>query len=118
MRYQEEILHLEEEKRRVVVSLQKTAAVWDARERSVLHYEPSHLLQEGLTAYAAEQASLNRRLAARFQELWNMGVSERAVEGTDDGQEAEGDSELRYTFGADNTDDEGITARGDNSDDE
>ena len=56
-RYREEILFLQEEQRRTIVSLEKYALEWDERARIGEEHAPCPLLREGLAAYAAERAA-------------------------------------------------------------
>lgn len=72
MRFKEEIVFLREEQRRVLVSLEKNALIWEARALTAKDREGGPLLQDGLAAYAAEQAALQRTWAAHFMQLWNL----------------------------------------------
>lgn len=70
MRYQEEICLLEEEKRRVLVSLEQHALVWDRREKeSLCDHTPE---AQGRAMYAAEQAAIRRQIKTGFATTWRQ----------------------------------------------
>lgn len=92
LRYKEEIELVAEEKRRVVVSLEKTAATWDTRGREPSRQVDCPVLRSGMDAYAAEQAYWRRDMAARFVSVWNQ--APKVPKGTvftleDEGQEVD-----------------------------
>ncbi|KAK6974636.1 CxC2 domain-containing protein [Favolaschia claudopus] len=68
-RWVEEVDLLREEMRRVLRFLEWRAMWWE-QKRSVTH-SVSADIRAGLQAYAARQASLARRLAFRFKQIWN-----------------------------------------------
>ncbi|KAK7441350.1 hypothetical protein VKT23_016597 [Stygiomarasmius scandens] len=73
-RYREELLLLKEEMRRCLVSLDWEARQWAARANILT--EGAHA--EGVSAYAHQQAALQRRIAERFKLMWapiNISVS-------------------------------------------
>jgi hypothetical protein len=67
-RWREEILLLQEEMRRTVVSLHWEADQWEAKTR-IDTFDGERL--EGCSAYAHEQAQIRRNLATRFEQDWN-----------------------------------------------
>ncbi|THU78441.1 hypothetical protein K435DRAFT_586583, partial [Dendrothele bispora CBS 962.96] len=67
-RWREEVLLLQEEMRRCLVTLEWQACQWVERAR-IDTFEGERL--EGASAYAHEQAAIRRSIAARFQKLWN-----------------------------------------------
>ncbi|GJF00427.1 hypothetical protein PsYK624_167150 [Phanerochaete sordida] len=73
--YKEEVNYVVEEQRRVLTSLEKTALHWDVCEGAAARIDDS-IQRQGTTAYAAEQAALQRGLAAKFSKLWvNTGLA-------------------------------------------
>lgn len=73
-RYREEIIFVEEEKRRTLVTLDKQALLWDQREGQVRSIKDCPTIAEGAAAYAARRAAEERALRAKFQVLWASGV--------------------------------------------
>ncbi|KIP01514.1 hypothetical protein PHLGIDRAFT_80473 [Phlebiopsis gigantea 11061_1 CR5-6] len=71
MRFQEHSLMLVEEYRRVLVSLDETALLWDRREGEARQHEHDPTA-EGKAAYAARQSMLQRQLRAKTERLWDM----------------------------------------------
>ncbi|KAK7024290.1 hypothetical protein VNI00_016414 [Paramarasmius palmivorus] len=67
LRWKEEVLLLEEEMRRVLVTLEYEAKEWLAR---VATEDLTGPLGEGVTAYALRQAAIRRGLAAKFRSMW------------------------------------------------
>ena len=80
MRYREQVCLIQEEKRRVLVSLERTALLWDAR--AIVGESPE---QQGLTAYAAKQAAVHRRLKAKFTTQWSAATGDSAADPPVDG---------------------------------
>lgn len=70
LRYREEIIFLEEEQRRSLVSLEQYAVQWEKRGEAPLRVVTCSDLREGMSAYAAKQAALRRALAAKFRSIW------------------------------------------------
>lgn len=112
----EEVRLTKEEMRRTLLTLVKTAELWDERED--LRHSTDDELQEGLQAYAKKQAFIQCSLHTSFSTLWNQPTlkaleDERAEEvrklalhsetGMGDEEEGEVDSD----DGAD-SDDEGL----------
>ncbi|KAF8141070.1 hypothetical protein K438DRAFT_1636267 [Mycena galopus ATCC 62051] len=73
-RWREEVMLLQEEMVRCLLSLEWQASFWDAHampshyEGGKNTYDAAHC--EGAMAFAARQASLRRKLATRFRRLW------------------------------------------------
>lgn len=67
-RWEEHKYMLLEEQRRVSMSLENTAVQWDARRIEALVVDDPY--RQGLAAYAAEQAAIQRRLKAKYERLW------------------------------------------------
>ncbi|KAF7792933.1 hypothetical protein EIP86_004036 [Pleurotus ostreatoroseus] len=88
-RIQEEVKLLAEERRRILVSLEKSALDWDRREGESAERSDCPITQQGLAAYAAKQAKILRALAAKFQILWT--TSEGADHDTKDSADEHGD---------------------------
>ncbi|THU81090.1 hypothetical protein K435DRAFT_694254 [Dendrothele bispora CBS 962.96] len=74
-RWREEVLLLQEEMRRCVVTLKWQAQQWEGRA-DIDTYEGERW--EGSAAYAYEQANVRLRISARFEELWSSTVVESA----------------------------------------
>lgn len=70
MRWQEEVLLLQEEQRRTIVSLEKYASVWDSRAKDFQRDVDCPILAQGMQAYAMEQAAGRRSLARKFLGIW------------------------------------------------
>ncbi|GJE98466.1 CxC2 domain-containing protein [Phanerochaete sordida] len=108
LRYREEIGHIREERRRTVVTLEKVALDWEAR--GAAREVSCPLLREGLRAYAAEQASIQRGFSAHFQRLWQAPIKNVTTETgpVDEGRELDGDLNggVLYAFAGDDSDDE------------
>ncbi|KAL1671802.1 hypothetical protein EV122DRAFT_284573 [Schizophyllum commune] len=66
-RWSEEVPLLQEEMRRVLVTLEHTASRWDALRSGDTRFGPQ---AEGARAYAANQAAVYRALAAHFENMW------------------------------------------------
>lgn len=72
-----------EEMRRVLVSLEQEALVWDCREgtsRTLRDSIPD--VRQGAAAYAASQAGLRRGLVNKFKALWNSTKASTSVSAT------------------------------------
>ncbi|THU82587.1 hypothetical protein K435DRAFT_631478, partial [Dendrothele bispora CBS 962.96] len=65
--WKEEILLLQEEMRRCLVTLEWQAKSWEQRA-DIDTFEGERL--EGAKAYAFEQAAVRRKIASRFASLW------------------------------------------------
>ncbi|THU75562.1 hypothetical protein K435DRAFT_630730, partial [Dendrothele bispora CBS 962.96] len=74
-RWREEVLLLQEEMRRCLVTLKWQAEKWEKRV-DVDTFEGERW--EGAAAYAYEQADVRLRIFARFEELWSSKVVESA----------------------------------------
>ncbi|KAF7796504.1 hypothetical protein EIP86_007682 [Pleurotus ostreatoroseus] len=129
-RFKEEELFLREEQRRVLVSLEQNALVWDRRQGLCIA-KASDAAMQGAASYAAEQASLQRAIAARFKMIWAEAVQddEEAAEVVthatkvtqDDTEEASNnEGELEYLFSEDEDDQSegGFGGGGDGDDDD
>lgn len=68
-RWDEQVNLLQEEKRRTLVSCERNAQEWDAR--GIKAALSADAYAQGLAAYAAEQASIQRGIAARYHALWS-----------------------------------------------
>ncbi|KAJ3819033.1 hypothetical protein F5880DRAFT_1625783 [Lentinula raphanica] len=81
-RWKEELALLEEERRRVLVSLEHEAQQWDARQmyEGPLSAKSDDKHREGARAYALSQAHLYRQIARNFCRLWNLLESEVVVD--------------------------------------
>ncbi|KAF7793609.1 hypothetical protein EIP86_004723 [Pleurotus ostreatoroseus] len=79
-RWSEQVVLLEEEQRRTLVSFEGTALEWDQRMHKYSGAEDAY--SQGLAAYAAEQAAVQRGLKAKYRALWSYAVpdNECAVE--------------------------------------
>ena len=68
-RWQEEVLLLQEEMRRVLMFLESEAQTWKVRIQFSKQGidEPT---QEGLSAYAHEQSAVRQELKAYFEDMW------------------------------------------------
>lgn len=69
LRFREHIEFLKEEKRRVLISLEAEASIWDRREREGLIEDT--IMGQGRAAYAARQASIRRELLKVFGAIWS-----------------------------------------------
>ncbi|KAK7450187.1 hypothetical protein VKT23_013070 [Stygiomarasmius scandens] len=67
-RWREEILLLQEEMRRCLVTLEWQAEQWEQRA-NIDTFEGERL--EGSSAYAFEQAAIRRQIAERFERIWD-----------------------------------------------
>ncbi|GJF01001.1 hypothetical protein PsYK624_173060 [Phanerochaete sordida] len=111
LRYKEEVTIVKEEQRRTVVTLNVEASEWD--RRAALRETVCPLLQQGLAAYAAEQASLLRGLGNNFQQAWQRVKHIDIPTADDEGRETELDSgSMLYGFAGDESEDEGAAATG------
>jgi hypothetical protein len=89
-RWKEEVLLLQEEMVRCLLTLEWQAGVWDRRAAAAHYtgkvvYMPVHL--QGAMALAAKQAAVRRKLAARFRRLWRP-LTDR-ISGSDEGASSE-----------------------------
>ncbi|KAJ3727940.1 hypothetical protein C8R42DRAFT_572663, partial [Lentinula raphanica] len=77
-RWKEELALLEEERRRVLVSLEHEAKQWEVRQTYVgpRAAKTDEIHSEGARAYALSQAYLYREIARNFRRLWNVLESE------------------------------------------
>ncbi|GJF00735.1 CxC2 domain-containing protein [Phanerochaete sordida] len=106
LRYKEEVVLVKEEQRRTVVTLNVEAAEWDRRAH--LRVATCPILQQGLAAYAAEQAALLRGLGSWFQQMWQAQASSGQANPRDEGREIEVEGgTVLYSFGGDDSGDEG-----------
>ncbi|KAF7797546.1 hypothetical protein EIP86_008746 [Pleurotus ostreatoroseus] len=81
-RWEEQVNLLEEEKRRTLVSCELNAQEWDKRSLKISSRNDAY--GQGLAAYAAEQASIQRGIAAKYRALWsNVSESVRGAETVD-----------------------------------
>jgi hypothetical protein len=97
LRWSEEVKLLQEEMRRVLAFLEWRAGWWAARGLSMAaacSMKPTPYI-EGLLAYSARQANIQRALANRFTDMWsivprileNSDVLEDNVETRSDGED-------------------------------
>ena len=70
MRFTEQIAIITEEKRRVLVTLEGDACVWDTREATYLQDNTPE--SQGKAAYAAKQAAIKRKLKTKFEQTWQV----------------------------------------------
>ena len=70
LRWSEEVMLLKEEMRRVRKMLEWKASWWDNRQEGWPGLDAA--ASEGVRAYAARQASIQRNLHARFTRLWDQ----------------------------------------------
>ncbi|KAF9032545.1 hypothetical protein BDZ89DRAFT_948234 [Hymenopellis radicata] len=94
-RWTEEVNVLEEEMRRIPVTLEERAIWWDARRESE-NTELGADIKEGIRAYAAQQAATQRTLVGAFRAIWEAGgIEVDEAEDWNETNEAEeqGDSE-------------------------
>lgn len=79
----EEVMLVREEMRRVLLFLEWSAKRWDSRANT--RSKASLEMKEGLKAYALDQASLQRTLAASFKILWDTPLADviEVLEGLD-----------------------------------
>lgn len=63
-------MFLSEEKNRTLVTLEKTALKWDARQGLALSKKSCPIIAEGAAAYAASRAHGERALRAKFHSIW------------------------------------------------
>lgn len=75
-RWAEEVDLLQEEQRRVLISLEERAETWKGRAclRSRVSPNGEHMVpevDEGLRAYAARQADILTRIKKHFEKLWS-----------------------------------------------
>ena len=117
-RYQEEVLLVQEEQRRTLVSLDQYALEWDQRAHLPSVVSECPLVRSGLSAYAMEQAAFYRAIAARYRNLWRLGVTHRVLEGeVDTGREADtADSTLHFADDLGDDDEERIDMQAGDSD--
>lgn len=91
LRWREEVLLLKEEMRRVIVYFEYKASWWVERNNAEGR-EASPALAEGLYAYAAGQAQLQRDLASTFSKKWAPVLAGEV--GNEDAEGVESDDEL------------------------
>ncbi|KAF7798643.1 hypothetical protein EIP86_009867 [Pleurotus ostreatoroseus] len=72
-RWSEQVALLREEQRRTLVSLEQVALEWDRRVQKYSDAEDAY--SQGLSAYAAEQAAVQRGLKAKYSALWSCAVT-------------------------------------------
>ncbi|KAI0772180.1 hypothetical protein BC629DRAFT_1595397 [Irpex lacteus] len=125
-RFAEEVQILQEEQRRVLVSLSQMAATWQARAEQAATKE-SPILRQGAIAYAARQQDLYQRLRTQFSQMWTgRGLASAAAggEAVDEDVDEAGDvarviDQPLYTIDQDSDEENGlIRMKGDDSDDE
>lgn len=122
-RFREEVLMILEEQRRVLVSLENDAVIWDRRQAASTTFpDKSPVTVAGLAAYAAEQADLKRRMKEHFRKLWT-GDKDVLKILEDDAPEAEmtgaSAAKIPYIYVHDDSDDECVGhGLGEDSDDE
>ncbi|TFK59627.1 hypothetical protein BDN72DRAFT_780475, partial [Pluteus cervinus] len=68
-RWQEEVLLLQEEMRRVLMFLENEGQTWKSRAE-FSKQEVDELTKEGLSAYAHPQSKLRQELKTHFEEMW------------------------------------------------
>lgn len=73
-RWEEEVLLLREEMRRILVFLDYQAQWW--RKQGSLRKECDSLLESGLRGYAEKQAVIRERLAIDFASKWLVGIKD------------------------------------------
>lgn len=69
MRFREEVQLLQEEQRRILVTLEKTAKQWTQRAEEVTWIADA-AVQNGAQAYGARQAAVYCALSEKFSALW------------------------------------------------
>jgi hypothetical protein len=108
-RWKEEVLLLQEEMVRCLRTLEWQAGIWDRRATAAHYdgkivYQPVHL--QGAMALAAKQAAVRRKLAARFQRLWQPLTNRISGPGEGESSQSSG------------MDEDGIAGVGEDGDDE
>ena len=99
LRYHEELCLIQEEKRRILVSFEATAQLWERREADALtSTDGCQIYQHGLAAYAAKQARIRRGLAQKFTAIWNTPLPTPKGNSTD-AEVADTDGTLLITLG-------------------
>ena len=73
-RWEEEVLLLREEMRRVLFFLDNKAKWW--REQGQLKSDSDPVIASGLISYAEKQASLQEQLATSFASMWLQGIQD------------------------------------------
>ena len=76
-RWEEEVLLLREEMRRVLVYLDHKAERW--RDQGLCREGCEPVLESGLRAYAAKQATVCERLADNFAAMWLQGIQDASL---------------------------------------
>lgn len=104
------------EQDRTLIALEKDAKEWEQLGESGAQRTACPQLQQGLVAYATEQASLKKGYAARFAALWKAGVKEYSIDFDEGREDATEDHALVFSFGGDDSDTERI--EGENADSE
>jgi hypothetical protein len=102
LRFNEEVTLVMEEQRRTLSTLEFRAVEWD-RLKSESTQGSAHdpVLARGMFAYASRQASMYRRLRAKFQTLWAQGYAPEPVDGA---AEAEPETILHHIVVEDESD--------------
>jgi hypothetical protein len=89
------VVLIKEEMRRVLISHEYVASIWDTRARRACEGEDE--LAEGRCGYALKQARIRRALIDRFKKMWakaaNSGDIEKADEADDGSDTADSGSE-------------------------
>lgn len=80
LRWCEEVLLLQEEMRRIRVTLEAKAVWWE--ERSLSRPDMDGAGIEGVRAYALEQAAVQRSLLSHFNRLWDQPTRPKKGKGT------------------------------------
>jgi hypothetical protein len=80
-------------------------------------HEQDGLIREGLIAYAAEQASLRRRLYQTFAQVWNTPITEMGLQTLDEGKEEDNEPMLVLDEGDDDNDHYGANLTESDADD-
>lgn len=121
LRYKEECAYIAAEQQRVLISLEKTALVWDERAGRAMS-SVDDPLREGRAVYAIEQAAIQRGLAAKFKRIWDIStnthasatVADEAAESTPNDPVTTSDA-VRLPLIADDSDDEDLQVAGEAS---
>ncbi|KAI0083229.1 hypothetical protein BDY19DRAFT_998729 [Irpex rosettiformis] len=77
-RFQEEVQLLEEERRRILVSIEARALLWERRGAFAAQKE-CPITRQGAVAYAAEQSAMFRRMQEVFRSAWAFVASRVTV---------------------------------------
>ncbi|KAL1739019.1 hypothetical protein HDZ31DRAFT_50063, partial [Schizophyllum fasciatum] len=119
-RWSEEVPLLQEEMRRVLVTLEHTASRWDALRSGDKRSSPQG---EGARGYAASQAAVYRSLAAHFENMWiglreGSKVDTATVIALREKANAEEDADVEGGAGAEEESPEVVDEEEDDEDDE